>query len=105
MDLEISLAKPTLRAQFENDLKLICEGRKDPEVVRREQIVNYRAVFQTVMEKMRFLDDCLATRLDDRPQAVANTSLDGNDDFKSVLKCPKCGSDMFIRYYLLYLFI
>lgn len=49
----MSLAKPQLRAEFENDLKLICEGRKDPEVVRREQIEKYKAVFRRVIEKMR----------------------------------------------------
>lgn len=51
--LQVSLAKPQLRAEFENDLKLICEGRKDPDVVRREQIEKYKAVFRTVLEKMR----------------------------------------------------
>lgn len=51
--LQVSLAKPHLRAEFENDLKLICEGRKDPEVVRREQIEKYKEVFRTVIEKMR----------------------------------------------------
>lgn len=97
MDLEVSLAKPTLRAQFENDLKLICEGLKDPDVVRREQVQNYKAVFQTVLEKMRFIDDSLANRLNDRPQVIPDNSLNGNDDFKPVLKCPKCGNDMIIR--------
>lgn len=50
----MSLAKPTLRADFEKDLKLICEGRKNPEVVRREQVEKYKAVFMTVAEKMRY---------------------------------------------------
>lgn len=49
----MSLAKPNLRAEFENDLKLICDGLKDPEVVRQEQIAKYKAVFATVVEKMR----------------------------------------------------
>lgn len=51
--LQVSLAKPQLRAEFENDLKLICEGRKNAETVRREQIEKYKAVFRTVLEKMR----------------------------------------------------
>lgn len=49
----MSLAKPNLRAEFENDLKLICDGLKDPEVVRQDQIAKYKAVFTTVAEKMR----------------------------------------------------
>lgn len=95
--MEVSLAKPILRAQFENDLKLICDGLKDPEVVKREQIDKYRAMFQTVLEKLRQIDDSLASRLDDRPQDVPDTALNGHDDFKSALKCPKCGSDMIVR--------
>ncbi|CAH1132115.1 unnamed protein product [Ceutorhynchus assimilis] len=97
--LEISLAKPTLRADFENDLKLICEGHKDAEVVRREQIARYKAMFQTVAEKMRLIDATLANRLDDRPENVPdepNVSV-GGDDFRPALKCPRCGNDMIIK--------
>lgn len=97
MDLEVSLAKPILRAQFENDLKLICDGLKDPEVVRREQIVSYRAVFQRVMDNMRLIDNSLANRLADRPQEVADNEINEQRSFQSVLKCPKCGSHMIIR--------
>lgn len=94
--LEVSLAKPILRAEFEKDLKLICDGLKDPEVVRREQIQKYRAVFETVVEKMRQIDESLANRLDDRPQVVEEPRYE-NIQIKSVLKCPKCGSDMILR--------
>ncbi|CAH0563955.1 unnamed protein product [Brassicogethes aeneus] len=95
--LEVSLAKPNLRADFENDLKLICEGRKNAEVVRADQIRKYKAVFQTVAEKMRLIDDSLASRLDDRPQTVPEQDLTGRDEHAPVLKCPKCGSDMVLR--------
>ncbi|VEN43554.1 unnamed protein product [Callosobruchus maculatus] len=98
--LEVSLAKPILRAEFENDLKLICDGLKNPETVRTEQIAKYRAVFETVMEKIRCIDECLGHRLEDRPQDVPqdrSTAGGGANNFVSVLKCPKCGSDMFVR--------
>nr|XP_973578.2 PREDICTED: DNA topoisomerase 3-alpha [Tribolium castaneum] len=94
--LEVSLAKPILRADFEKDLKLICDGLKDPEVVRREQIQKYRAVFETVVEKMRQIDECLANRLADRPQVVEDEHYE-NVEVRPVLKCPKCGNDMTIR--------
>lgn len=97
MNLEVALAKPLLRAQFENDLKLICDGLKDPELVRREQIENYKAVFQKVVDNMRLIDASLAHRLDDRPQAVENNQINNQQDHKPVLKCPKCGSDMMLR--------
>ncbi|CAG9863370.1 unnamed protein product [Phyllotreta striolata] len=96
--LEVSLAKPNLRAEFENDLKLICDGLKDPDVVRREQIGKYKAVFQTVMQKMRLIDESLGNRLDDAPVAVPDAEITAHpDENKPAMKCPKCGRDMFIR--------
>ncbi|XP_019872230.2 DNA topoisomerase 3-alpha [Aethina tumida] len=96
--LEISLAKPTLRADFENDLKLICEGRKNAEEVRVDQIRKYKEVFQMVAEKMRLIDDSLAVRLDDRPQeAPQNIQQQQEQHNVSVLKCPKCNNDMYLR--------
>lgn len=38
--LEVSLAKPNLRAELESDLQAICDGRKQPEDVLREQVIN-----------------------------------------------------------------
>ncbi|KAJ8931677.1 hypothetical protein NQ314_015393 [Rhamnusium bicolor] len=70
---------------------------KDFEEVRRDQIAKYRAVFQTVVDKMRLIDDSLANRLDDRPQEVQNDVGGTTDDFRPALKCPKCGSDMVLR--------
>ncbi|XP_066139705.1 DNA topoisomerase 3-alpha isoform X2 [Euwallacea fornicatus] len=97
--LEVSLAKPTLRAEFENNLKLICEGHKDPEVVRREQIEKYKAVFTTVAEKMRLIDNTLSNRLGDQAQQTQDpiVNVGGRDDFRPVCKCPKCGRDMVLR--------
>ncbi|XP_066252718.1 DNA topoisomerase 3-alpha isoform X1 [Euwallacea similis] len=97
--LEVSLAKPTLRAEFENNLKLICEGQKDPEVVRREQIEKYKAVFTTVAEKMRLIDNTLSNRLGDEAQRAQDPILrgGGGDDFRPACKCPKCGRDMVLR--------
>ncbi|XP_060521487.1 DNA topoisomerase 3-alpha [Cylas formicarius] len=95
--LEVSLAKPTLRAEFENDLKLICEGAKGAETVRREQIAKYRAVFRTVAEKMRLIDDSLSERLDDRPVPVRAGPVDEPTTLPVVFPCPKCGNDMCLR--------
>lgn len=107
--LDVSLAKPILRAEFETDLKLICDGVKRADDVRREQIAKYRAVFETVCEKIRFIDQTLAIRLNDQPQQVVQQSSllpggDGDgglgnqfDGFKSIFKCPKCGNDMTLR--------
>ncbi|KAL3273477.1 hypothetical protein HHI36_014918 [Cryptolaemus montrouzieri] len=95
--LQVSLAKPVLRAEFEKDLKLICEGLKDPEIVKREQIERYKAVFQTVMDKILEIDNSLANRLDDRPVPIQNEALTPQDSSRPVMKCPKCGGNMIFK--------
>lgn len=97
IELEISLAKPTLRADFENDLKLICEGRKDAEVVRREQIAKYKEVFKKVVDKLPQLDNSLANRLQDQPETIQQNNISNNDEYKPAFKCPKCGNDMVLK--------
>uniref|UniRef100_A0A1Y1LNG7 DNA topoisomerase n=1 Tax=Photinus pyralis TaxID=7054 RepID=A0A1Y1LNG7_PHOPY len=94
--LEVSLAKPNLRADFEKDLKLICDGHKNPETVRREQIEKYRAVFGIVTERILEIDDSLGNRLEDRPRPLENEAIP-QDDFRPVMKCPKCNGDLVIR--------
>ncbi|KAK9887698.1 hypothetical protein WA026_000019 [Henosepilachna vigintioctopunctata] len=95
--LEVSLAKPVLRAEFERDLKMICDGVKDPELVRREQTQKYKAVFQTVVDKIREIDNSLANRLDDRPVEVQGEAVIPQDFQRPVMKCPKCGGNMIFR--------
>lgn len=95
--LAISLAKPNLRAEFESDLKLICDGRKDPDVVRTEQIAKYKDAFQNVMQSLRNIDEALARRLAEQATITNEENITTGDDFKSVLKCPKCGNDMILR--------
>ncbi|XP_050312155.1 DNA topoisomerase 3-alpha [Anthonomus grandis grandis] len=98
--LEVSLAKPTLRAEFENDLKMICDGLKDPEVVRAEQIRKYKEVFRVVAEKMRLIDSSLANRLNDQPHRVPDlpaTAEGALSDYRPAFKCPKCGNDMVLK--------
>ncbi|KAG5887194.1 hypothetical protein JTB14_016680 [Gonioctena quinquepunctata] len=94
--LEVSLAKPLLRAEFENNLKSICEGLKNADVVRQEQIAKYRAVFQTVVEKLRLIDESLGNRLEDRPLEIADEAYN-QEEYRPALKCPKCGNDMVLR--------
>ncbi|KAF5280260.1 hypothetical protein FQA39_LY18083 [Lamprigera yunnana] len=91
--LEVSLAKPNLRADFEKDLKLICDGLKNPETVRTEQIQNYKRVFRIVTDKVMQIDRSLAIRLEEDPLQIA----DINVCPKYVLKCPKCKNDLLLR--------
>lgn len=39
----------------------------------------------------------MANRLNDRPQEIEEPTNDQQDDYRPVLKCPKCGNDMILR--------
>ena len=69
--LESNMSKPNLRASFEQDLKAICEGRKDPQVVLREQIAKYRDVFDKASRQATNLDKSCSHYLNERPQVMA----------------------------------
>jgi hypothetical protein len=53
------MSKPHLRAELEADLKRICEGQKDPQVVLQEQIRKYRDVFIHATDQVVRLDDAV----------------------------------------------
>ena len=50
-----AMSKPHLRAGLEADLKLICEARKNKDVVLADQIRNYREVFEKAYEQVSHL--------------------------------------------------
>lgn len=60
--MELELAKPRLRAGLETDLKMICEGRKNPATVLADQIQNYREAYGVITQKVKELDDALSAR-------------------------------------------
>lgn len=43
------------------------------------------------------IDASLANRLNDRPQVIDEPTNVQQEEYKPVLKCPKCGSDMVFR--------
>lgn len=43
------------------------------------------------------IDASLANRLNDRPQEVHETIINQQEEYRPVLKCPKCGNDMVLR--------
>lgn len=91
----MSLAKPILRSEFENDLKLICDGRKDPNLVLTEQKEKYRAVFQNVINQIHEIEERLAHRIDEQR---TNINMEfAAESYENVLKCVKCGQDMVLK--------
>ncbi|XP_013780332.2 DNA topoisomerase 3-alpha-like [Limulus polyphemus] len=90
------MSKPHLRAEFEADLKRICEGTRNPQVVLQEQIQKYRAVFVEAMDKANRLDEALAQYIGEAQEFVPDPVEDSG--LQPVMKCPRCGSaDIVIR--------
>ncbi|CAF1529264.1 unnamed protein product [Rotaria sp. Silwood1] len=54
-----ALSKPHPRAELENQLKAVCEGRANPADVLREQIDKYRQVFIVTAAQIQKLDDAM----------------------------------------------
>lgn len=97
MELEISLAKPNLRSDFENDLKLICDGQKRAQDVLQDQIAKYKEVYRIVSQKMTTIDSTLQQRLNRVPRPYNEAQILVGSSDKWALKCPKCGGNMFLR--------
>ncbi|KAG0196535.1 DNA topoisomerase [Mortierella sp. GBA30] len=57
--LDMSLSKPYLRSQLENNLRLICTGAKTKDEVVQEAIDMYRNVFEIVNRDQRVLHQSL----------------------------------------------
>ncbi|XP_029713941.2 DNA topoisomerase 3-alpha [Aedes albopictus] len=97
--MDLSLAQPELRAGLEADLKLICEGRKDPKVVLAEQIQKYKEAYRVITEKARALDQAISQRLNEPPRdaPVNQFTSAGNNPLQEVCKCPKCSQMMALK--------
>ncbi|XP_058446097.1 DNA topoisomerase 3-alpha [Malaya genurostris] len=97
--MELPLAQPELRAGLEADLKLICEGRKDPKIVLQEQILKYKEAYRVITEKARALDQAMGQRLNHTPRDAPTNqfSTGGSASIQEVCKCPKCGQMMCLR--------
>ena len=68
--LETNMSKPNMRAEFETDLKSICDGTKDPQNVLRQQIAKYRDIFDKAIRKAGNLDKACSHYLNEKPQVM-----------------------------------
>ncbi|KAK6171091.1 hypothetical protein SNE40_019350 [Patella caerulea] len=90
------MSKPNLRANLENDLKLICEGRKDKNIALQEQIQKYKQVFIQACEQAARLDEALAQYLGEaRPFTAAQAPMP--EIQPRVKTCPNCNQDMVLK--------
>lgn len=96
-NMGFQMSKPNLRAELENDLKLICQGQKNPDDVLQAQINNYREVFRVALERANLIDDALAEYLDERPVGGGNLEMITPAEDAPIFKCPRCGQNMVLR--------
>ncbi|XP_038064080.1 DNA topoisomerase 3-alpha-like [Patiria miniata] len=90
------LSKPDLRAELEADLKRICDGVKDPEVVLREQIEKYRQVFIEAAANANMLDVALSGYLGQQPEAYV-PDVNEMATVTPVRSCPRCNNSMILK--------
>lgn len=92
--MNLDLTKPELRAGLEIDLKGICDGTKDPNVVLREQIQIYRECFRAITRQVEALDRAMSVRFQEDP-AIGGEGNEGENNIpialvQNIFKCPKC---------------
>ncbi|ELT93762.1 hypothetical protein CAPTEDRAFT_193082 [Capitella teleta] len=91
------MSKPHLRAELENDLKLICEGKKNRDVVLADQIRKYKEVFVEACTQAEKIDTALAEHFG-APQQLSNQDLLQATAMAITVKpCSKCGMQMSLR--------
>ncbi|XP_055594004.1 DNA topoisomerase 3-alpha [Uranotaenia lowii] len=96
--MDLPLAQPELRAGLEADLKLICEGQKDPKIVLAEQIQKYKEAYRIITAKARALDQAMGQRLNEAPRdAPVNQPVAGTTTVHLICKCPKCSQMMTLK--------
>ncbi|XP_041363021.1 DNA topoisomerase 3-alpha-like isoform X2 [Gigantopelta aegis] len=94
-EMGYAMSKPHLRAELESDLKLICEGRKNKDVVLQDQVRKYKEVFLEATRQAVKLDDALAQYLGQaNPVNQSDVEVTGP---APVCPCPQCGSQMVLR--------
>ncbi|XP_013416438.1 DNA topoisomerase 3-alpha-like [Lingula anatina] len=90
------MSKPHLRAELEADLKRICEGKKDKDVVLREQIQKYKEVFIEACRQASKIDEALSHYLHEEAQPYTEQEAP-HEVSVPVLQCPGCSTDMLIK--------
>lgn len=88
--MDLALAKPNLRAEFEDDLKKICAGTKDFRQVLQEQILKYKDAYRIMEQRVISLDEKMGARLSETPRDSTAMNNEVPSHFPEVYKCPKC---------------
>ncbi|GAB0095931.1 DNA topoisomerase [Sergentomyia squamirostris] len=92
--MSLTLAQPQLRAGLEADLKAICDGTKNPDVVLKDQIEKYREVYKIITERAQILDEKVGFRFNSTPQQ--NPQAVESHMMEEVFRCPRCGTNKMV---------
>ena len=92
--MNLHLAEPHLRAGLEEDLKLICLGTKDSQVVLTEQIKKYKECYQIIARQANALDRAIGKRFNAEPLAAPNDT--PMAIVHNLFKCPKCNDQSMV---------
>ena len=90
-----AMSKPGLRSSLEADLKAICDGEKDRDVVLADQINKYRDVFERAGENVHKLDLATQHFLGEVPSG-AGAAADGEVP-DPVVSCQQCGAMLVLK--------
>ena len=95
MGLEMS--QPHLRAELERDLKKICLGQKQKDVVLREHIEKYKEVFVQTCEQVNQLDQALAQFFGEPVELNEDPVTSQVINSQPVFTCPSCQTQMCLK--------
>ncbi|XP_034311164.2 DNA topoisomerase 3-alpha isoform X1 [Magallana gigas] len=90
------MSKPHLRSELEADLKRICEGKKDKNVVLTQQVAKYRDVFKVACEQALKIDQALSQYLGEAKEIPVGEELE-RLSVVPVKKCSNCGLEMTLK--------
>ncbi|XP_078042704.1 topoisomerase 3-alpha isoform X2 [Augochlora pura] len=96
-NMGFQMSKPNLRADLENNLKLICERQKNPNDILQSQINKYRDVFKIALERANLIDSALADYLGEQPNEIQQMQVNNPQVDIAIFKCPKCRSNMTLK--------
>uniref|UniRef100_A0A1B0EZY4 DNA topoisomerase n=1 Tax=Phlebotomus papatasi TaxID=29031 RepID=A0A1B0EZY4_PHLPP len=92
--MSLTLAQPQLRAGLEADLKAICDGARQPQIVLQEQIEKYREAFRIITERAQMLDEKIGFRFNSVPEQ--NAEPPSSQMIEEVFRCPRCRSNKMV---------
>ncbi|XP_023234513.1 DNA topoisomerase 3-alpha-like [Centruroides sculpturatus] len=106
-NMGFEMSKPHLRAELEADLKRICEGTKDPNVVLREQLNKYQQVFIQAVRQAIKIDEALSKYLDEQQCQISEGEcytnfiiLNFKKFYLSCMSYPQCNAVIWLPNYV-----